>query len=340
MHHLFSGKRKFITIPLLFGIGVAFLPFTIAVLLTWFVHQKVHNTKTRHTMYAVIALLTLIFGGAWIIAMNSPSGSTGKNTLGTQTVKENPIITSYPTETVEMSLTPSPTSFTAQTVPNNPDRVLAQVVAVIDGDTIDVDLGDGNMQRIRYIGIDTPETSDPNKPVECFSKEATSKNKELVENAVVGLEKDVSETDRYGRLLRYVYLGDLFVNQVLVKEGYAHASSYPPDVKYQEQFRKAEQEAREQNKGLWSMCENASPTVFIPPTNTPSVSNDTSNTTTNNTSGESCKYSCTGPDRDCKDFSSHAEAQAFFNCCGFTAENDPMRLDAVGVGDGIACENI
>jgi len=131
------------------------------------------------------------------------------------------------------------------------------VTRVVDGDTIEIEGG----QKVRYIGIDTPETVDPRKPVECFGKEASNKNKELVEGKRVRLEKDVSETDKYGRLLRYVYLpagkagvGDLFVNEFLVKEGYAFSSTYPPDVKYQNLFTQAEKEAREANRGLWGSC--------------------------------------------------------------------------------------
>lgn len=128
------------------------------------------------------------------------------------------------------------------------------VTRVVDGDTIEISGG----QKLRYIGIDTPETVDPARPVGCFGKEASNKNKALVEGKKVRLEKDVSETDKYGRLLRYVYVDDVFVNQNLVAEGFAKASSYPPDVKYQEIFRAAEKAARENNKGLWGSCNSGS----------------------------------------------------------------------------------
>lgn len=124
-----------------------------------------------------------------------------------------------------------------------------KVLRVIDGDTIELESG----QKVRYIGIDTPETVDPRRDPQCFGKEASSYNKELVEGKEIYLEKDVSETDRYGRLLRYIYLeeNDISINEQLVREGYAVASSYPPDVKHQEKFRLAEQEARNNQKGLW-----------------------------------------------------------------------------------------
>ncbi len=140
---------------------------------------------------------------------------------------------------------PSPTSITLSSPPTQDQTV--KVTKVIDGDTIEIEGG----QRVRYIGIDTPETVDPRRPVGCFGKEASNINKELVEGKEVRLEKDISEIDKYGRLLRYVYVDNLFVNDYLVKEGYAKASSYPPDIKYQEQFRKSEEEARLNKKGLW-----------------------------------------------------------------------------------------
>ncbi len=124
----------------------------------------------------------------------------------------------------------------------------AVIRRVIDGDT--AELADG--RKVRYIGIDTPEVSGKK---ECFGNQASEKNSELVEGKTVRLEKDVSETDRYGRLLRYVWLPEGMVNELLVREGFANASSYPPDIKYQELLREAERTARETKKGLWgSIC--------------------------------------------------------------------------------------
>ncbi len=130
---------------------------------------------------------------------------------------------------------------------------LVLVVKVIDGDTLEVEGG----KRIGYIGIDTPETVDPRKPVECFGRQASNKNRKLVEGKRVRLEKDISKKDKYGRLLRYIWVGDTLVNEVLVKEGYAYASSYPPDVKYQDRLNVAQKFAREGNIGLWGVCDVA-----------------------------------------------------------------------------------
>lgn len=134
---------------------------------------------------------------------------------------------------------------------------LVKVTRVIDGDTIEIE----GRQKVRYIGMDTPELHHPKKPVQCFGREAMEKNRQLVDGEQVRLEKDVSETDKYGRLLRYVYLEDttatseaIFVNDYLVREGFAFAATFPPDVKYADLFRQSQNEARNQNKGLWNKC--------------------------------------------------------------------------------------
>jgi len=127
---------------------------------------------------------------------------------------------------------------------------LTKVIRVIDGDTIEIEEG----EKVRYIGIDTPETVDPRKPVQCFGVEASNKNKELVGDKMVRLEKDITDRDKYNRLLRYVWVDDVFINLELVKQGFAYSYSYPPDIKYQELFVKAQQEAREANRGLWNSC--------------------------------------------------------------------------------------
>jgi len=118
----------------------------------------------------------------------------------------------------------------------------ALCVRVIDGDTIELESG----ERVRYIGINTPETD------EQYGDEATRINSDLVLNKTLRLEKDVSETDRYGRLLRYVYVGDIFVNAYLVENGYAQVSTYPPDVKHSEDFRVLQEKAMNEERGFWA----------------------------------------------------------------------------------------
>lgn len=200
------------------------------------------------------------------------------------------------------------------------NQEISKVAHVVDGDTIKLENG----QVVRYIGIDTPETVDPRKPVQCFGKEASDKNRELVEGKEVRLEKNVSETDKYGRILRYVYIGDTFVNDYLVRNGYAHSYSYPPDVKYQDQFRKAEEEARSNKRGLWAdnACKTETTATTTPaPTTTTSPSSSNSSST----GAYACNCSKTCAQMDC------AEAQYQLNSCGCS------RRDADK--DGVACDS-
>lgn len=129
----------------------------------------------------------------------------------------------------------------------------------MDGDTIEVEI-EGQQYKLRYIGIDTPETVDPRRDVGCYGHEASDHNKELVLGKTVGLEKDVSETDDFGRLLRYIWLGDAMVNAALVSDGYAVTSTYPPDVKYSDLFLELQTSARAAGRGLWGpACQTPTP---------------------------------------------------------------------------------
>lgn len=121
----------------------------------------------------------------------------------------------------------------------------ARVTRVIDGDTIIIQ-GDF---RVRYIGIDTPEVY---PQLEEYGLEAQELNRRLVEGKRVRLERDVSETDKYGRLLRYVYVDGILVNAEMVRHGLAEARAYPPDTKYQDRLEELEAEAREAGRGMWA----------------------------------------------------------------------------------------
>ena len=112
----------------------------------------------------------------------------------------------------------------------------ARVVQVIDGDTIDVNLN-GEQVRVRYVGVNTPE-----RDQSCYS-EARAANSSMVSGQNVTLLRDTSDTDQYGRLLRYVYVGDTFVNEQLVRDGWAELVVYQPDDQYADDFRTLEQQA-------------------------------------------------------------------------------------------------
>lgn len=156
-------------------------------------------------------------------------------------------------------------------------RQAATLLRVIDGDTIEVELENGGVYRVRYIGINTPSSS------ERLFAEASAANADLLEGKSILLVRDVSNVDRYDRLLRYVLAGDIFVNYELVRLGLAEPGSYPPDMACDETFLNTAQTAREAELGIWAAvleplpgdvappdrsqgaCDPSYPTVCIPP---------------------------------------------------------------------------
>lgn len=128
-----------------------------------------------------------------------------------------------------------------------------EVVSVTDGDTFEINYN-GTKTKVRLIGIDTPESVHPNsKKNNKYGEEASKYTKSLLERKTVKLEFDVSPQDKYGRLLAYVYLEDgEMLNEKLLKEGYAQVATYPPNVKYVENFKELQKEARENKVGFWA----------------------------------------------------------------------------------------
>jgi micrococcal nuclease len=130
-----------------------------------------------------------------------------------------------------------------------------RVVRVVDGDTIHVRMdSDGSREKVRYIGVDTPESVKPGTPVQCFAKAAAAANAKLVAGRRVTLEPDAEPRDRYGRLLAYVRVGNRMVNEALVRDGYATPLTIPPNVRHAERFRRLAAEARRAGRGLWRRC--------------------------------------------------------------------------------------
>lgn len=127
------------------------------------------------------------------------------------------------------------------------------VARVVDGDTVRVEIA-GRQQAVRLLGIDTPETKDPRKPVQCFGREASQRAEQLLNGRQVWLESDPKQAaaDRYGRLLAYVWLDEVtMLNDVMVREGLAHELTYDGQYKYQDRFNAGESAAREAERGLW-----------------------------------------------------------------------------------------
>jgi micrococcal nuclease len=126
----------------------------------------------------------------------------------------------------------------------------AIVVDAVDGDTIDVRIA-GRIQRVRLIGVDTPELHDPRRTVRALAQAAARFTRSSLVGRRVGLELDVQTHDRYGRLLAYVWVDGKLVNLVLLEEGYARVLTVPPNVRYAERFLECERISRERARGLW-----------------------------------------------------------------------------------------
>lgn len=207
---------------------------------------------------------------------------------------------------------------------------LFKVLRIVDGDTIVVDVR-GNKETVRLLGIDTPETVDPRKPVQCFGKAASAKMKSFVQGKSVILVDDRTQGNRdvYRRLLRYVYLPDsvwTFVNGEMVKQGYAFSYRQYP-TRMLEKFNLLEKYAREHNLGLWSACPiSVTPAVYIPQAvqaNTAPI--QSTPVVQQNSGGFACDCSKT-----CTQISSCAEAQCQLNSCSCSVRD--------GDHDGIACD--
>lgn len=165
-------------------------------------------------------------------------------------VAENPLDPDISvTQTVS---TPTPTPIPAKSTPV-PETTSAIVSEVIDGDTIRLQNG----ERIRLLGINTPEMGQP------YYEEARNRLKELIEGKTVTLEVDVEDKDQYGRLLRYIYVNDIFVNLEMVREGYANVYIISPNIRDSNEFKKAEEEAKIAGRGIWQPSKSLSKCIDI-----------------------------------------------------------------------------
>lgn len=184
------------------------------------------------------------------------SGAEDAHTMGHGPTPK-PTFTPRPTDRPAVTHTPRPVatrtplpSATQMSSVGAPDRVRAIVLRVIDAYTIEVELG-GERHKVRYIGIDCPEMGDSEGDEERLAQDSGEANRSLVEGKTVYLEKDKSETDAHGRLLRYVWAGGVMVNAELVHLGHAKVTEYPTDVRYRDLFLRLEGDAREAGRGLW-----------------------------------------------------------------------------------------
>jgi len=244
------------------------------------------DCSMRRALLAVLGAASLslacLAAGAVQEAVRPAASLTASATV---TVPAQPTVlpSGTPTATIDPSATPSPSPSPSPTpaLPDSPEAAcvpagtphqVGRVTRVIDGDTIEVEIG-GQLFPLRYIGIDTPEL---NVPGDLAGQEALLENEALVLGRTVLLARDVSETDRFGRLLRYVFVDEEFVNYRLVRMGIAEAIRYQPDDACHETFMSAQASAQTEGLGRWglitpvappgdSACDPAYPDVCIPP---------------------------------------------------------------------------
>ena len=149
--------------------------------------------------------------------------------------------------------TPPADETTAADQQQEQNLISAEVVNVVDGDTIDVRLKSGKQERVRFILVDTPETVHPKKGEEPFGREASDFTKKTLNGQKVDLKLGVQERDKYGRLLAYVYLKDgTMINELLLQKGLARVAVFPPNTEFVDQFRDIEAQAKKEHKGIWS----------------------------------------------------------------------------------------
>lgn len=269
------------------------------------------------------------------IPSHTPSHTATFPPTPTETLTPTPGSTASPTPT--LTLTPIVTLETVingDCIPSSTKRETGIVKSVTDGDTIVVEIN-GVDYIVRYIGIDCLEPSSGELGVS-----ALNANRDLVSGKEVTLIKDVSEVDIYNRLLRYVVVGNIFVNDYLVRTGMAKAVSYDPDTICNNTFQEAQSIAESNYFGMWSSIYIDPGSRSVYPT---SISEDSPGDTDPGSGNVSPTSVSSGLcncyiDYDCKDFSSHAEAQACFESCGGSPGNNWSRLDSDN--DGSACESL
>lgn len=265
--NLSQGKKLFGSIAIAFG----WVLFLLAI--------PSSNTDHRSTIQNIPVvskeLTTVITTSTEVSSEQDKATTTEKTTIPNKT---NQLALAVVTGT-EIQASPQATSgIQAATNLVEDQSKLFSVVRVIDGDTIDVSI-DGKTERVRLIGIDTPETVDPRKPVQCFGKEASTKLHALLTGKMVNLEDDPSQDarDKYGRMLAYVFLADgTHINLLMIQRGYANEYTYRVPYKYQSTFKAAALAAKQAKVGLWADEACAGDTTQPTPIKSEGTKTDTS----------------------------------------------------------------
>lgn len=310
----------FFSLFLIALLGVSFITLIYPPLTNWLL-QKVDPK------WVVTRKMAFFSGFLCFFSLIISLGATAQFTPSTQQPKSAPV---KPEVVEKQQSKPKPDPYQTGTV-----------TKVIDGDTIEVNLN-GKLEKVRMLLIDTPETVHPRRPAQPYGKEASDFTQKLLLNKEVKLEKDQEDKDKYGRLLRYIYVEDQSVQELLLTEGLARVAVYPPNTKYEQKYRELQDQAKAKKIGIWSINGYVKDDGFDPPEKKETVqkTNQSKPQTSRPSNPQSRSQprstsTYTGGDKDCKDFATQREAQRFFES---QRPGDPHGLDRDG--DGIACESL
>ena len=289
------------------------------------------SIRKRDVVWATVVLILLLFLGgddkceiSDVVGV-SPMSAASMFTIPDQTEKQ---ISGEVTKQTVKIIEPEQTTEESPLIYQEHEEKYYSVVKLIDGDTVNIGIV-GEIITLRLIGLDTPETVHPSKPVECFGREASNKAKAVLAGKQVRIEMDPSQGTygKYGRTLAYIYLKDgTHFNKYMIEEGYGYEYTYDLPYKYQAEFKKAQQEAQANKRGLWApnVCDGE-------------IEKPESTDTTQEQIIDTGDYICSYNAYNCGDFSTHLEAQTAYDACG-GVNNDIHRLDQDK--DGEACESL
>lgn len=298
-------------------IKIIFFLFFFPFVLTYLIIRKNNWSPILKTI--LIFLLWFLF-----IALTPGEKFQNKSYKSTNSTKKTPLkpsLTPKPSLIPTSKLTLIPTS-----TPTPKPKNEIKLIRVIDGDTIEVNIN-GINEKVRFIGVDTPEMNDNRAPIRCFAQEAKNFTERFLRQFNFTLESDPTQSnrDKYNRLLRYVILEDgSNLSKIIIENGYGYEYTYQIPYKYQKEFKEAQKQAEKNELGLWSSNHKCNQII---PTTTP-ISQTQSNT--NNTPNNS-SFVC-GTKRYCTQMVSCEEAYFYLTNCGL------IRLDRDG--DGVPCENL
>ncbi|MCL6663519.1 thermonuclease family protein [Paenibacillus amylolyticus] len=230
--------------------------------------RKNQETGRRQTFTYVISAFAGLFLIFFLVSLSSEPANSTEQVAVVETKKEmktETVTSNEAAEVVAASKSSESAATTTQETQEQNNRLPATLVEVTDGDTLKVKV-DGKVEKVRLLLIDTPETVHPEKEEQPFGKDASNFVKKQVAKGNISLELDVSERDKYGRLLAYVWVGDKLLNEQLLEYGLARvAYIYPTNTKYVDQFEEIQKQARTEAKGIWSIENYVQDNGFVEP---------------------------------------------------------------------------